>query len=49
MSGDDENQEDVDAANKKRKKKSSKPGAHTRWLKQRRKPDDYTSDNPKWT
>ena len=44
-------EEDVaeENAKKRKKKKSSNPGAHKRWLKEHMQPDDYTSENPKWS
>ena len=36
-------------ANKRKRKKSSNPGAHKRWLQEHTQPDDYTSEYPKWS
>ena len=36
-------------AKKRKKKKSSNPGAHKRWLQEHTQPDDYTSEYPKWS
>ena len=36
-------------AKKRKKKKSSNPGAYKRWLQEHMQPDDYTSEHPKWS
>ena len=47
-----DDREDVAAeknAKKQKQKRSSKPGAHKQWLQEKMLPDDYTSENPKWS